>query len=78
MQTLIPGDAPLSAWRGIYFGAGVALDPAARGAVATSAAAVEPIVAHGAPVYGINTGFGKLASVASPTRTSPPSNATSC
>ena len=36
---------------------------AARNAVAASAAAVERIVAQGAPVYGINTGFGKLASV---------------
>jgi histidine ammonia-lyase len=32
-------------------------------AVAASAAAVEAIIAAGAPVYGINTGFGKLANV---------------
>jgi histidine ammonia-lyase len=31
--------------------------------VRASAAAVAAIVAKGAPVYGINTGFGKLASV---------------
>ena len=32
-------------------------------AVAASAAAVARILARGEPVYGINTGFGKLASV---------------
>src|SRR3546814_4861821 len=31
--------------------------------IAESAAAVGRILAHGDPVYGINTGFGKLASV---------------
>ena len=39
------------------------LDPACRPAIAASAAAVERIVARGEPVYGVNTGFGKLASV---------------
>ena len=54
---------PLADWRAIYRGARAALDPACRPAVAASAAAVEAIVAKGEPVYGINTGFGKLASV---------------
>ena len=63
MPTLIPGDTPLALWRDIYFGASLTLDPAAREPIAASAAAVERIVAAGAPVYGINTGFGKLASV---------------
>ena len=66
MHTLTPGDTPLSAWRDIYFGAGVALDPACRPGVALSATAVARIVARGAPVYGVNTGFGKLASVRIP------------
>jgi histidine ammonia-lyase len=35
-------------------------DPA-RDAIAASAAAVERVIARGAPAYGINTGFGKLA-----------------
>ena len=39
------------------------LDPGRRPRVAASAEAVERIVARGEPVYGINTGFGKLASV---------------
>ena len=39
------------------------LDPACRPAIAESAAAVGRILARHEPVYGINTGFGKLASV---------------
>ncbi len=37
------------------------LDPAAAGVVAGSAAAVQRILARGHAVYGVNTGFGKLA-----------------
>ena len=39
------------------------LDPAAMSAVEAGARAVDAIVARGEPVYGINTGFGLLASV---------------
>lgn len=60
---LLPGAAALSDWRAIYRGAAFAVDPACRAGIAASAAAVGRIVAAGAPVYGINTGFGKLASV---------------
>ena len=60
---LRPGHVTLSQWRQIYHGAAIALDPAALPAVRASAAVVEAIVARGEPVYGINTGFGKLASV---------------
>ena len=60
---LTPGEVSLADWRAIYLGAGVSLDPATEPRVAASAAAVERILAKGAPVYGINTGFGKLASV---------------
>jgi histidine ammonia-lyase len=63
MLTLTPGKTPLAAWRDLYFDASLTLDPAAHETVAASAAAVERIVAQGAPVYGVNTGFGKLASV---------------
>jgi histidine ammonia-lyase len=63
-ETLVePGRTPLADWCAIYRGAGVRLDPACRDGVVASAAAVERIVARGEPVYGINTGFGKLASV---------------
>ena len=60
---LTPGEAPFSAWRDIYRGAVPKLDPACWPVVERSAALVAAIVAHGAPVYGINTGFGKLAHI---------------
>lgn len=60
---LIPGAVPLADWRAIYRGAAARLDSASSPLIAESAAAVGRILAHGAPVYGINTGFGKLASV---------------
>ena len=63
---LAPGDASLGDWRAIYRGATPALDPSCRDKIAAGAAAVERIVARGEPVYGINTGFGKLASVRIP------------
>ena len=58
-----PGAVSLDDWRAIYQGGRCQLDPACRPAVEASARAVEAIVAKGEPVYGINTGFGKLASV---------------
>jgi histidine ammonia-lyase len=60
---LRPGQVSLTEWHDIYRGAAVALDPACLPAVERSAAAVAAIVAKGAPVYGLNTGFGKLARV---------------
>ncbi len=65
MKTIIlkPGRVSLAEWRAIYRGAPVALDPACAPIIAESAAAVTRILAKGQPVYGINTGFGKLASV---------------
>jgi len=58
-----PGAMTLADWNAVYEGAGAALDASAWDAIDASAAAVGRIVAGGAPVYGINTGFGKLASV---------------
>jgi histidine ammonia-lyase len=60
---LAPGAVPLAAWRDIYRGAAVSLEPASYAAIDASARAVSAILAHGEPVYGINTGFGKLANV---------------
>ena len=60
---LTGGSASLADWRAIAAGADVALDPASALRVAESAAAVARILARGEPVYGVNTGFGKLASV---------------
>ncbi|MEO6216320.1 MAG: histidine ammonia-lyase [Sphingomonas sp.] len=61
--TLKPGAVPLADWRAVYRGAELRLDPASAPVIAASAAAVERILAKGEPVYGINTGFGKLAGV---------------
>ena len=60
---LNPGDVPLADWKAIYRGASARLAENAWPVIAESAAAVERILARGEPVYGINTGFGKLASV---------------
>jgi histidine ammonia-lyase len=60
---LKPGDVSLAAWRSVLEGAVPALDPSCAAVVSGSAAAVDRILAKGEPVYGINTGFGKLASV---------------
>jgi histidine ammonia-lyase len=63
MTTIRPGSMTLADWRAIYRGSDCRLDPAARPAVVRSAEAVAAIVARGEPVYGINTGFGRLATV---------------
>lgn len=60
---LIPGAMTLTQWRAIYLGESVELDEAALTAVQAGADAVADILRRGKPVYGINTGFGKLASV---------------
>ena len=58
-----PGSVSLSQWRAIYDGETACLDPACKTQVQASADAVDRILAKGEPVYGINTGFGKLANV---------------
>ncbi len=63
MITLLPGAVPLDHWRRVYRGAPIALSPTCYGAVEAGAASLGRILARGEPVYGINTGFGKLASV---------------
>lgn len=64
--TLVPGAVTLADWRAIYDGATPELDPSCMPKIEASAATVARIVAKGEPVYGINTGFGKLASVRIP------------
>ena len=61
--TLIPGSVSLADWRRVYFGAAISLDHGCRPQVEAAAKTIEAILAKGDPVYGINTGFGKLASV---------------
>jgi histidine ammonia-lyase len=63
---LNPGSAALADWRAIYRGAVPKLDPSSQAKIKASAETVEKIVSKGDPVYGINTGFGKLASVRIP------------
>ncbi|MGH7023538.1 MAG: histidine ammonia-lyase [Caulobacteraceae bacterium] len=65
MNTVVlrPGEVSLAEWRDVWRGAEVRLDPACAPAIAASAQAVERLLARGEAVYGVNTGFGKLASV---------------
>ena len=60
---ITPGNTPLSTWNAIYRGEPAQLDPSCATKIQASADAVQAILARHEPVYGINTGFGKLASV---------------
>jgi histidine ammonia-lyase len=62
-MTLSPGKARLADWRATYRGATPSLEAGWRPAVEASAETVAAIIAGGGAVYGINTGFGKLANV---------------
>ncbi|MGE7471551.1 histidine ammonia-lyase [Bosea sp. NPDC003192] len=59
--SLTPGKARLADWRHVVDGATVALTETS--AIAGAQAIVDDIVAAGTVTYGVNTGFGKLASV---------------
>jgi histidine ammonia-lyase len=58
-----PGAVTLAEWRSIYRGAVPDLDESCHDRIHASVETVARIVAKGEPVYGINTGFGKLANV---------------
>ncbi len=60
--TLAPGAVTLAEWRAVLDGAAVTLDPSCRPAIRRSADAIQAIVEEERVVYGVNTGFGKLAS----------------
>ena len=61
---LKPGSVSLATLEDIYRNGTVAhLDPSFHAGIAKSAARIAEIAAGDAPVYGINTGFGKLASI---------------
>ena len=60
---IIAGSVPLNTWRAIYRGATPVLGSACREQIMASAEAVRRIVERGEAVYGINTGFGRLAQV---------------
>jgi histidine ammonia-lyase len=61
-----PAGVTLAAWRAIYAGAGVSLDAACERSILAGSRALAVLLAEGTPVYGVNTGFGKLASVPIP------------
>ncbi|KRE18130.1 histidine ammonia-lyase [Bosea sp. Root381] len=58
-----PGQAALTQWRDVLDGAVIALSASSGDAIAAAQAIVDEIVAAGTVTYGVNTGFGKLASV---------------
>ena len=62
-ETLSPGRTTLAQLERIYAGAPARLDPAARTGVAAAAAQIAAAAAGTVAVYGVNTGFGKLASL---------------
>lgn len=65
---LVPGEVDLATLRAIYQGGvSLSLDDQARNAIAQAQQTVDAIVASGNVVYGINTGFGKLAQTQIPT-----------
>ena len=60
---LVPGAVTLAELEAVWRGGEASLDPEARPAIEAAAGRVAAVVESGAPVYGVNTGFGKLASV---------------
>ena len=61
---LTPGAVPLSSLAAIYWdGDAARLDPAFDKVIVTAANRIAAVAAGNAPVYGVNTGFGKLASI---------------
>ncbi|MCU4179198.1 histidine ammonia-lyase [Bosea sp. BH3] len=61
--SLNPGAAHLTDWRAILDGASAALAGDSARSIAAGQQIVEDIVSAGTVTYGVNTGFGKLASV---------------
>jgi histidine ammonia-lyase len=63
---LHPGRATLADLEAVLDGAGCALDPDCRPAVERAAGVIAEAAAGEQPIYGVNTGFGKLASIRIP------------
>ena len=62
--TLHPGTVSLEQLAAIYWaGEPAKLDPSFDAGISKAAARIAEIAAGNMPVYGINTGFGKLASI---------------
>ena len=66
MLKLNPESIDLGTLRRLWLGEAASLDGASMQRIATSAAAIERIVAGGETVYGVNTGFGLLANTRIP------------
>lgn len=60
---LVPGQTTLAHLEEVWRGQAATLDPSARNLVDAAAEQVRAAAQGDAPIYGINTGFGKLASV---------------
>lgn len=60
---LDPGQAALTQWRDVIDGASISLSETSADSIRAAQAIVDDIVAAGTVTYGVNTGFGKLASV---------------
>lgn len=61
---ITPGEVSLETWREILRAAPrLSLTPSAKATVDASQRAVQDMIATGKAIYGVNTGFGKLASV---------------
>jgi histidine ammonia-lyase len=60
---LSPGAVSLADWKRVHAGAPVSLAPSSGPAIAPARRRSSASSTKGEPVYGINTGFGKLASV---------------
>lgn len=63
LEKIVPGETRISTWRAIYNGAPARLCESARPGIEAAAKMVDTLVDSGRAVYGLNTGFGKLASV---------------
>lgn len=62
--TLVPGRVTLPQLMAVYWdGQAAVLDRSADAAIETAASRIDEIARGNAPVYGVNTGFGKLASI---------------
>ena len=63
-RTLTPGKVTLADLEQIYWNASpIRLDPSAHAGIDRAAARIAEVAAGNEAVYGVNTGFGKLASI---------------
>lgn len=60
---ILPGEARLAIWRAVNTGSAARLHHEAHADVERAAGMVDRLVQAGKPVYGLNTGFGKLAHI---------------